>query len=589
MILQELNQYYSRKLAENSSDIPPYGTSVESISFALILGKDGRLQGIDDLREQEGKKLLPRKISVPAAVTRTSGIKANFLWDKTSYVLGADSDGCEAHRPRFVSFRELFLEIAGDIEDEGLQAVSRFLGSWNCFEAERAISVYYPWEEVASSNVVFRLDGTPGFVHNRPLIQKAWLEHSATVKDTTIVRHCLISGAQDEPLARVHSPIKGVQGGQTSGGYIVSYNAAAFVSYGKDKAEIADNAAFTYTTALNYLLRRNSRQKIVIGDTTVTFWAQQQSPAEDFFVDLFSPTTETKKESKSEDDQGTADKVHDFLQALRDGRRTADIAPDLDDSVRFFILGLAPNAARLSIRFWLVNDLGVFLERIGTHFQQLAITRQFDSEPEFPPLWRLLCHTASQGKSENVSPVLAGSMIKAVLGGGRYSNSLLSTVLSRIRAEQQLGYFRAALLKALLIRNYQMEVPMSLDVNRQDVPYLLGRLFAILEKAQSDAVPGANATMKDRYFASAPATPARIFPMLLKNTANHTAKLRKDSEKTGWAVAIEKNIRDIVDNLPAFPATLLAEEQGLFMIGYYHQMKDLYTKKISTNDTNKEN
>jgi CRISPR-associated protein Csd1 len=256
-----------------------------------------------------------------------------------------------------------------------------------------------------------------------------------------------------------------------------------------------------------------------------------------------------------------------------------DFLPELDESVRFFVLGLAPNAARLSIRFWEANTVGTFLDRIGLHFRQLAIVRQFENEPEFPPLWRLLCHTATLGKSENVSPVLAGGMTKAMLSGRPYPQSLLSVVLGRIRAEREVGFFRASLLKAFLVRNKQMEVSMSLDLNRKDMPYLLGRLFAVLEKAQSDAISGANATIKDRFFSSAPATPARIFPMLIKNAANHTAKLRKDQDKKGWAFHLEKMMQDIVDELRDFPSTLLAEEQGLFMIGYYQQMKDFYTKK----------
>jgi CRISPR-associated protein Csd1 len=328
------------------------------------------------------------------------------------------------------------------------------------------------------------------------------------------------------------------------------------------------------------LLSANSRQKIIVGDMTIVFWAECKNLAEDFFADLIAPQqAETPNNSTTEDDQQTTGKIYAMLEAIRAGRRVVDILPDVDESVRFFVLGLAPNAARLSIRFWEENTVGSFLNRIGLHFHQLAIVRQFENEPEFPPLWRLLCHTATLGKSENVSPVLAGGMVKAMLSGRMYPHNLLAVVLGRIRAEQEVGYFRAALLKAFLVRNKKMEVSMSLDVNRKERPYLLGRLFAVLEKAQAEAIPGATATMRDRFFASAPATPARVFPMLLKNAANHTAKLRKDQTKKGWAFNLEKMIQDIVDELHDFPPTMPAEEQGLFMIGYYQQMKDFYTKK----------
>lgn len=590
MILQELYNYYERKLSEDDSDVPPYGTSMEGISFALVLDNEGSLCGIDDLRDQDGKKLLPKKIAVPAAVIRTSGIKANYLWDKAAYVLGADGNGpSDSNLLRFKAFQDLFQNVSAGVNDAGILAVKRFLASWDSTQAEHIISAYQPWLEVATGNIVFRLDGTPGFIHNRAPAKQSWQTYLSHTEATQRVRSCLISGVQDMPLARVHTPIKGVQGGQTSGGYIVSYNATAFTSYGQDKADVSEGAAFAYTTALNFLLRRNSRQKVVIGDTTVTFWAKSKSPAEGLFVDLLAPRGDLGEQAEAEDDEQTAIKIRDFLTVLRAGRRATDIMPDLDESVRFFVLGLAPNASRLSIRFWEVNDLGVFLKRIGSHFQQIAIVRQFENEPEFPPLWRLLCQTAPLGKSENVSPVLAGAMIKAVLGGGLYPSSLLAAVLGRIRSEHEVGYFRAALLKAYLVRNKRMEVSMSLDVTRKDVPYLLGRLFALLEKAQTDAVPGANATMKDRFFASAPATPARVFPMLLKNAANHTAKLRKDSEKAGWAINLEKTIQDIVNDLCEFPSTMFSEDQGLFMIGYYHQMRDLYTSKKTTVKTTEEN
>ncbi len=233
--------------------------------------------------------------------------------------------------------------------------------------------------------------------------------------------------------------------------------------------------------------------------------------------------------------------------------------------------------------------MGGFLECVGKHFRELAIVRQFDSEPEFPPLWRLLCQTATLGKSENILPVLAGGMTKALLSGALYPQSLLTAVLGRIRSEHNVGYFRAALLKAFLIRNKQMEISMYYDPDRKDVPYLLGGLFALLEKAQADAIPGTTATMKDRFFASAPATPARVFHLLLKNGANHIAKLRKDPAKTGWAINLEKAIQDTMADIDNFPPAMSPEEQGLFMIGYYQRMKDLYTSKKTTTTTTEEN
>ncbi|MDO3377604.1 type I-C CRISPR-associated protein Cas8c/Csd1 [Geoalkalibacter halelectricus] len=579
MILQALNGYYERMAENPDSGMPPFGTSIESISFALVLDVNGVLQNVEDLREIENGKARARKLPVPAAVTRTSGVKSNFLWDKSSYVLGADAEGAtEKNQERFAAFQDFLQHVGAEIDDPGFSAVVKFLRDWDRGRAEDVIGQFAPWEEVCNANLVFRLDGVPGFIHNRPPVQKAWARFNRDKESAALVQ-CLISGAKDAPLAPVHTPIKGVRGGQTSGGYIVSFNKPAFVSYAQDKASVSEDSAFAYTTALNGLLAGKSRRKVHIGDTTLVFWAQRASPAEEFLADLIEPSDAAVDTAGVEDDPHTAGKISSLLHAIRDGRRAADILPDLDESVQFYLLALAPNAARLSIRFWETNSLGSFLERIGRHFQQLDMVRQFDNEPEFPPLWRLLCQIAPLGKNENIPAVLAGAMAKAMLTGCRYPQNLLAAVLGRIRAEHVVTYFRAALLKAFLMRNHQMEVPVSLDIQKKDLPYLLGRLFAVLEKAQEEAVPGSNATIKDRYLASASATPGQVFHLLLKNAANHVSKLRKDPEKKGRAHHLEILTQDIMAEISAFPRTLPATEQGQFMIGYYHQRKDFFTKK----------
>lgn len=598
MILQALHGYYERMSAEPDSGMPSYGTSVENISFALVLDTDGKLRGIEDLRELEGKKLWPRQLGVPAAVIRTSNVKANFCWDKSAYVLGNDKDGAAANAERFMAFKEHLSAICNHIDDEAFLAVQCFLAEWEPERAELLVAAFQNWDDVAAANLVFRLEGTKGFVHNRPLVQKAWLACCANFEDRPKVQ-CLITGECDAPQARIHTPIKGVAGGKPSGGCIVSFNETAFVSYGKDKADVGETSAFAYTTALNALLARGSRQKVGIGDNTVAFWAERSSPAEDFFADIFDPVPGPSSAEVVTDHQTSA-KIYDLLQAVRSGRRAVDIVPDLDESVRFFLLALSPNAARLSIRFWEVDTVGGLMHKIGLYFRDLEIVCAYDDAPEFPSLWRLLCHTATLNKRENISPALAGGMARAMLTGARYPQSLLPVVLGRIRAEREKGaqakkalgrirtehimmYYRAALIKAFLTRNTQMEVPVSLDPERTDRPYLLGRLFAVLEKIQEEAVPNANTTIKDRYLGSASATPGQVFHMLLKNSANHTAKLRKDSEKSKLAYYYDNMVQDIMSALSEFPTTQSAEDQGLFMIGYYHQRNDIFTKKNKEN------
>ncbi|MDT8405547.1 type I-C CRISPR-associated protein Cas8c/Csd1 [Sulfuriflexus sp.] len=581
MMLHALNGYYERMLNDPDAAMPAYGTSIENVSFALILGEDGSLRAIEDLRVESGNAKRPRKIPVPAAVTRTSGTKANFLWDKATYVFGADAEGATTkNRERFDAFNELLLEVGKDIEDCGFLAVRNFLQQWDCGQSEAVVTrLQESWGEIASANLVFRLDGVPGFIHDRPLIQQQWLAYGQKDSDAPSGQ-CLITGEKDVPLARIHTPIKGVRGGQTSGGYIVSFNASAFVSYQQDKASVGETSSFAYTTALNALLSSERRQKIIIGDATYVFWAKKATAAEGFLADLFDPPQEGTEDPAEQDDQKTTQDIHGLLKSIREGRKPTDIMPELNEDVSFYILGLAPNAARLSIRFWQETSLGELLEKVGRHYRELNIVRQFDSEPEFPSLWRLLVQTAALGKSENISPVLAGGLTRAMLTGAPYPQNLLPVVLDRIRAEHNVTYFRAALLKAYLLRNTKMEeVPVSLDLNRTDRPYLLGRFFAAMEKAQEEAIPGTKATIKDKYLSSAASTPSKIFHMLIKGSAHHTSKLKKDPETRGRGIYFEKMMLDIQDGFNDYPTTQKAEEQSLFMIGYFHQRKAFFTTR----------
>lgn len=579
MILHALHSYYRRMLDDPDAEMPAFGTSVENISFALVLGEDGSLRAIEDLREFVGKNLRPRKMQVPAAEKKASGIKSNFLWDTTSYVLGLDDKGKQDRTDKCHDAFIAHVKEHGDEADPGFKAVIAFLEK----KEGKSIALRDDWDEICGTNLVFRLDGVPGYIHEREAAQNAWVK-CLSQHGTDVSGQCLITGNENQPLARLHPSIKGVRGAQSSGASIVSFNQNSFVSYGKGQsfnAPVSQYAAFAYTTALNALLASDSRQKISIGDTTYVFWAKRPTPLEPFLADMFEPSDPAEDEAVELDDRKTAKDIHGLLKAIRDGKKPTDFMPDLETDVQFYILGLAPNAARLSIRFWQETSFGDLLEQVGKYYRELNIERQFDSEPEFPPLWRLLVQTATLGKSENISPVLAGGLTRAMLTGAPYPQNLLPVVLDRIRAEHNVTYFRAALLKAYLLRNAKMEeVPVSFDPERTDLSYLLGRLFAVIEKAQEEAIPGANATVKDRYLAAAAATPALVFPTLLINSStHHIAKLRKSPETYGRAIYLDRMTEDIVSKIDFYPKTHKPEEQGLFMIGYYHQRKDFYTKK----------
>ncbi|AAS94334.1 type I-C CRISPR-associated protein Cas8c/Csd1 [Nitratidesulfovibrio vulgaris] len=612
MILQALHGYYQRMSADPDAGMPPYGTSMENISFALVLDAKGTLRGIEDLREQEGKKLRPRKMLVPIAEKKGNGIKPNFLWENTSYILGVDAKGKQERTDKCHAAFIAHIKAYCDTADQDLAAVLQFLE-----HGEKDLSAFPVSEEVIGSNIVFRIEGEPGFVHERPAARQAWA-NCLNRREQGLCGQCLITGERQKPIAQLHPSIKGgrdgVRGAQAVAS-IVSFNNTAFESYGKEQsinAPVSQEAAFSYVTALNYLLNPSNRQKVTIADATVVFWAERSSPAEDIFAGMFDPPSTTAKPESSNgtppedseegsqpdtarDDPHAAARMHDLLVAIRSGKRATDIMPDMDESVRFHVLGLSPNAARLSVRFWEVDTVGHMLDKVGRHYRELEIIPQFNNEQEFPSLSTLLRQTAVLNKTENISPVLAGGLFRAMLTGGPYPQSLLPAVLGRIRAEharpedksryrlEVVTYYRAALIKAYLIRNRKLEVPVSLDPARTDRPYLLGRLFAVLEKAQEDAVPGANATIKDRYLASASANPGQVFHMLLKNASNHTAKLRKDPERKGSAIHYEIMMQEIIDNISDFPVTMSSDEQGLFMIGYYHQRKALFTKKNKEN------
>jgi CRISPR-associated protein Csd1 len=573
MILHALSSYYERMLNSPGSEMPTYGTSIENISFALVLGEDGSLRGIDDLRIQEGKKMLARKLPVPAAEKRANGIKPNFLWDSTGYVLGRDN---KDNQERTDKCHAAFIQQLKDhctADDPALQAVLSFFESGTGAEvAERE-----DWNDICGTNVVFRLDGVPGFIHERVAARKAW-ESCMASRVTEDVGQCLVTGLEQQPIARLHPSIKWPS--QATGVSIVSFNLTAFESYRKEQsfnAPVSQKAAAAYTSALNALIARDSRQKVLIGDTTYVFWAACSNPVETYFKDFFDPPTESTGSATTQDDQQTTTAIYGLLKAIREGRKAIDFLPDLDDDVQFYILGLAQNVARLSIRFWEASSLGTLLERVGKYYAEIDIVRQFDNEPAFPPFWRLLCQTATLGKSENVSPVLAGGMARAILSGTRYPQNLMTVVLDRIRAEHNITYFRVALLKAYLMRNKNKEVPVYLDPNRTDRPYLLGRLFAALEKAQEEAIES-NITIKDRYLASAAATPGRVFQMLIKGSVHHISKLKRDVEKRKRGNFFEKLIQDIT-SFDNYPKTQSPEDQSLFMIGYYHQRKALFTSK----------
>lgn len=582
MILSALACYYQRLLDRRVDGISPYGYSPEKISYEILLAPDGRVMQVNDIRDTSGKKPVPRVLEVPQPEKRTVGIKPNFLWDKTSYVLGVSATSKRADQEH-EAFKALHEQSLAGTEDDGLKAFLNFLRNWT---PEQMAAPMFS-EEMLDTNMVFRLDGEHRYIHEREaarIIRTRLLGAEAAASGI-----CLVLG-EPLPIARLHPAIKGVNGAQTSGASIVSFNQEAFTSYGKtqgDNAPVSESAAFAYTTVLNYLLRRgeHNRQRLQIGDTSVVFWAeaaneQQAEAAELLLADMLDPPP---------DDSNEADKVRRVLDGVAKGRPLTEIDPNLDTNTRMYVLGLAPNASRLSIRFWLVDSLVTLASRISEHEQDMRIEpRRWKTEPAAR---RLVLATVpnregAMPKADDALNNLVGEMMRAILSGGLYPRSLLANTIMRVRADGNLSDLRVAICKGVLAREWRKgirtsneEIPVSLDKQSTQPGYLLGRLFAVLERIQRSALgQQVNATIRDRYYGAASATPASIFPVLLRNTQNHMSKVRKD--KPGLAVILERDVREIIEGLPAqFPRSLRIEDQGRFAIGYYHQAQAQYPRR----------
>ena len=262
-----------------------------------------------------------------------------------------------------------------------------------------------------------------------------------------------------------------------------------------------------------------------------------------------------------------------MMKALTRGQKVDFDETLLDPERPFYVLGLAPNAARLSVRFFLRNSFGEMLRHVWEHYRRLEIARPAFDQFETIPLWRLLDETVNQNsRDKSPSPELAGEMLRAILTGGRYPATLLNGVTLRIRADHQITRGRAAIIKAYYLRNQNPDVPeevLQVSLNREssNIPYNLGRLFSVLEATQSAANPNINTTIKDKFFGSASATPAVVFPSLINLAQKHLRKL-----DGGLAVTYSRQLEEIMEKLPEqYPARLSLPEQGSFQLGYYHQ------------------
>lgn len=600
MMLQALHGCYLRKSVDPDAHMAPPGFEWKEIPFIIELDPNGQPIQIENTRDGKGSKENIRSFLVPQGVKKTANVEANLLWGNAEYVLSLPNSkklaeqrakGKEVeYRARLVSAKTAFVDAiralpAAVREDPGIRTVLRFLDKPGLSILER-FSVWAKIEE-SNPNLSFRLHGEIWLVCQRPAVVAALQAGQGHAQADGI---CLITGEPDK-IERLHDPIKGVWGAQTSGANIVSFNLDAFVSYGKSQGEnapVGKRAAQRYIKALNLLLARDSRQRIQVGDASTVFWAEKSNALESGVVDIFGEAP------KDDPDRGVR-AIKSFYRAIENGAFERG-----EGKTRFYVLGLAPNAARIAIRFWHVSTVMELATHIRQHFDDLEIVRPIFEKPHLS-LFRLLVSTATQGKAENIPPSLGGDVMRCILAGTPYPQTLLQAVVRRIRAEQSkkdkqgkslphVTYPRSALIRGYINRqirhsnSHEKEIAVSLDKTNINVGYRLGRLFAVLEHIQEDASGGKlNSTIRDRFYGAASSTPGAVFTTLLRLNKHHMTSLRK--EKPGLFVGRDKLVGEImnegVDGTLGFPSILNLQDQGRFAIGYYHQRQDFYKQTKS--------
>lgn len=589
MILNKLAVEYERLVEQGKLDRP--GWSPAKVAYALELGERGELTAVlslRDVQEIEGKNgkvktvVLPRIMTVPEPAKRTVGVESNFLCDNSTYFLGIDSKGKPERTAKcFQAAKELHHQLLDGLDTPIARSICAFFDTWVPAEAE-SNSVLKPYlEEILKGyNLVFCVDEV--FAQQDEEIRTAWQNHYDSGSDD-IVMPCLDTG-EVAPVAILHPSIKGIRDAAPTGASLVSFNAPSYESYGRSGAQglnapVSKYTAFAYGAALNYLIADRERTQRV-GDTTIVCWADSGS---EVYQDLLCCSL---SDSEAQSTQLQASEVQAVVRALANGQPADLNGIPLGPEEPFYILGLSPNVARLSVRFFLQGSFGDFARNIDAHYRRLEIA----DTPERSGLrsvWGLLQETVNQNASDkSPKPHLAGDLLRAILMNTRYPETMLQGVEIRIRADREINWRRAAILKSILLKNYpnnknyQEAAAVKLNEQCSYAPYVLGRIFSLYEYIQTSANPGINATIRDRYFNAAAATPASVFGTLGRLCQSHLKKL-----PAGQKIYLEKQLSALYNLLEEeIPARMNLQDQATFQIGYYHQNKQNYTKKTEVDE-----
>lgn len=584
-MLEELAELYEELCKQGK--VLPEGWGMAKISHKIELDKEGHCKKIISAKEKvkvkNGKKeveIAPTR-KVPLPVIRTISVKANFLCDTPTYLLGVAKDGNkERANECFEAARKLHHKVLDHCPAAEAKAILAFFDTWDYEHAEADPMIQERIEELASANnLIFTVDGKDTTTNQD--IEEAWKNYLTSSKETAndaVKGQCLITGKRNQPIAILHPKIKGVAGTKTTGANLVSFNAPAFWSYGKDKKQgenspISEHAAFAYGTALNQLLA-DRRHTQVIGDTTVVYWSKHAiTAAQDVIAARLGNIGKSENHSWDE-----------IAEQIKKGLTVNIDEETLNQNEPFYILGLAPNASRIAVRFFEENRFGEVLQNLEAHQKRMELQGP-DWEKGEIPLWKILKETTNPNTKEScASPLMAGSLLRAILENTKYPESVYHQVLMRVFKDQEISHTKAAFIKAYLLKNatkhWEEKLQMAVNKETKEISYVLGRLFSVLEDIQQNAIPEINATIKKRYFNSACTTPAAVFPILLKLTNSHIGKFEKPK-----AIYFKKKLSALMDQIEMpntgmpFPKRLNLEEQGAFVLGYYQETQAKYVKK----------
>lgn len=562
MILESLAKY--NDILISKGEIPPEGWEMVNVSYSINIDNDGNFLGVSCLKESDDKgKTIPRKLMLPKGVIRSNSIKSNYLYDNSKYILGCykSNDILFYCKEKLEAFKTLHQELLENVPSAKPFLI--FLNNLSEHFFDKYVSNKDYDELFTKANITFRINGK--FISEIESIHSKICEIS---HDNLKEGICLVTGKKAK-IEVTHPKIKGIKDGQPAGTNIVSFNNDSETSYGKSQgfnAPISIEVANAYSSALNYLISSN-KHKQYIGNTIYVYWTES---TEDSYTDLFNSFF-TKNETISDDDLST------MMKNICEGKPIDLNGISLNPKNKFYMIGMVTNSARISIRFFYQSTFGQLIKNISKHYEDIDIE---GSGSKYPYVWLLLKETVRDATKDNINPCLSVSLLTSMLQNKSYTEALFSAIINRIRADKSINRTRMGLIKGYLIRSnyrYKEVLIMSLNEKSNCVPYLLGRTFCVLENIQKKANPEINSTITDKYFNSAAATPSVVFPQLIKLCNNHLRKIKEQ----GTTIYFSKMLTELLSQIESFPDRLSLQDQGAFMLGYYHQKQKQFDKRTS--------